>query len=186
MKGGVAFSFVEGEPVETSWTDQNYSNAWLALDRNGNGTIDSGKELFGDLTPQPASAAPNGYKALAVFDDPKNGGNGNGRIDPGDAVYSSLRLWVDRNHNGISEPGELFTLPEAGVFAISLQYSEDDRTDAFGNKFRFMARIWDKNGQDDHKCYDVLLMTAPPPAQQASQSGSTSLNSAVRNGSSIR
>jgi len=74
MKGGVKFTF-GANLVQTSWTDPDYSNAWLALDRNGNGVIDDAGELFGDLTPQPPSPNPNGYKALAVFDDPRNGGN---------------------------------------------------------------------------------------------------------------
>jgi hypothetical protein len=81
MADGVKFSF-GGQLMQTSWTDKNYSNAWLVLDRNGNGVIDDAAELFGNLTPQPDGPNHNGYKALAVFDDPKNGGNGNGRIDP--------------------------------------------------------------------------------------------------------
>jgi hypothetical protein len=179
-KDGVTFSFAKGAPVQTSWTDKNYSNAWLALDRNGNGVIDDGTELFGEYTPQPPGQNPNGYKALAVFDDPQNGGNGNGRIDPGDAVYSSLLLWIDRNHNGISEPDELLTLPEAGVFAIDLTYVEDDLTDQFGNKFRYQANIWDKAGEEDSKCYDVLLLDVPPKLQQTTQpSSSNSASGAV-------
>jgi hypothetical protein len=108
------------------------------------------------------------------------GGNGNGRIDPGDAVYSSLRLWVDRNHNGISEPDELFTLPEAGIFAIGLNYVEDDQTDQYGNEFRYRAPIWDKAGADDSKCYDVLLLTVPPGLQQATQSANGNSASASK------
>lgn len=74
MQGGVKFTF-NGTLLQTSWTNPSYSNAWLALDRNGNGKIDDASELFSEFTPQPPSANPNGYKALAVFDDPRNGGN---------------------------------------------------------------------------------------------------------------
>ena len=91
--GGVIFDFKgNGVPVKISWTDPKYGNAWLVLDRNGNGKIDASLEMFGNLTAQPASKAPNGYLALAEFDKPGNGGNGNGYIDAGDAVFSKLRL----------------------------------------------------------------------------------------------
>lgn len=101
-----------------AWTSASYSNAWLVLDRNGNGKIDDLTELFGNATPQAASATPNGYLALAVFDQKPNGGNGNGMIDPGDSVFNRLRLWVDKNHDGVSQVGELFPLIVGGVFAL--------------------------------------------------------------------
>ncbi len=87
---GVKFSFVPGKPVQIAWADPAYSNGFLVLDRNGNGTIDDGTELFGNLSPQPPSKTPNGFLALAVFDQPENGGNGNGYIDPEDGVFPLL------------------------------------------------------------------------------------------------
>ena len=161
---GVPFEMSPGTPMHVSWTNPAYQNAFLALDRNGNGKIDDGAELFGNFTPQPPSSNKNGYAALAVFDLPRNGGNGNGRIDPGDAVYSSLRLWVDQNHNGISEPGELIPLAEAGVFEIGLDYTEDRYWDPYGNQFRYRARVWDEAGQAANKCYDVFLQLQPASA----------------------
>lgn len=157
--GGVVFNMLtDGVPLQISWTAAGSTNSFLVLDRNGNGTIDNGEELFGDLTPQPASAAPNGFLALSEYDKPGNGGNGNGRIESGDAIFSQLRLWQDVNHNGISEPSELHPL-SASVGAIDLNYKESRRTDEHGNQFRYRAKVYDAHGTHAGRwAWDVFVM----------------------------
>jgi hypothetical protein len=159
VEDGVVFDIAaNGHPQQLSWLSADSDDAFLVLDRNGNGLVDDGSELFGDSTAQPESDAPNGFAALAVFDAPEEGGNGDGKISSADAVYSRLRLWRDSNHNGISEPAELYELRALGVRAIELDYQESQRTDANGNRFRYRARIRRVQGADDGRwAYDVFL-----------------------------
>ena len=128
VKNGVHFDFDKnGFAEKLGWVGAD--DGLLVRDLNGNGNIDNGGELFGDLTQiAEGVTAVNGFEALAALDL-----NGDGVIDSNDAIYSELRIWQDKNQNGTVDEGELFTLEEAGIAGIGLDYDTINETDGQGN-----------------------------------------------------
>ncbi|MCK5189826.1 MAG: hypothetical protein KAR12_07195, partial [Methylococcales bacterium] len=103
----------DGRKEGTGWVSGD--DGILALDRNGNGIIDSGRELFGDNTLlKTGEFAENGLAALADLDE-----NHDGQIDINDSNYANLRIWQDKNQDGISQSYELKTLEQLGIASIS-------------------------------------------------------------------
>ncbi len=139
---GVDFDLdADGTAERLSWTSPGADDAFLAMDRNGNGIIDDGTELFGNYTPQPASEEPNVFLALALYDLPAHGGDGDGRITSADAVFSKLRLWHDWSHDGLCQPPELQAVSANGIAGFDLDHQESRRRDRHGNVFRYKARV---------------------------------------------
>lgn len=115
----------DGEKEITGWTWPGSEDGFLWLDLNRNSKVDSGLELFGDFTLMPrGDFAEHGFEALAVYDRWDQGGNEDGFISSEDLIWSNLSLWVDRNHNGVSESDEIFALGSYDVHALDLKYSD--------------------------------------------------------------
>jgi hypothetical protein len=143
-----------------AWTRGDSDDAFLAMDRNGNGRIDDGSELFGNHTPVYADrtdlTTANGFEALKFLGSPSYGISvPDGQINARDAAFSRLLLWRDANHNGISEPDELTSAVAAGVVSLSTDYKEKRRVDRFGNEFRQKGTITWADGSVP--IYDVWL-----------------------------
>jgi hypothetical protein len=163
---GVSFDLnSDGSNEQVAWIDLASDDAWLVLDRNSNGLIDNGSELFGNFAPQPEpplGKERNGFLALAEYDKISNGGNSDGLITEADAIFSGLRLWQDSNHNGISETEELLSMQSANVATLELGYKTSKNTDRYGNEFRYRAKIRDTKGaQIGRWMWDVFLVSVP-------------------------
>lgn len=153
--GGTDFDLDrDGSEERVAWTRAGTGDGWLAVDRNGNGRIDDGGELFGNFTDQPLAGELNGYRALAVFDD-----DGDGRITSADSVFEHLRLWIDADRDGTSRPAELVALATVGIEWIGLRTVENRSRDRYGNEFRYRARVGMVDGET--QSVDVFLRTVP-------------------------
>ena len=154
----------DGILEEISWTRADQLDGFLVLDRNENGVIDDGRELFGNYTLLlGGGVAPHGYIALAEFDQQAHGGNGDEMIDSRDAVFSLLRLWIDSDHDGYSADSELVTLGDAGVVRLAFRFYESRETDRFGNWFRYNSKAWlegSGNSEVPVKTSDVFFVLA--------------------------
>jgi hypothetical protein len=117
----------DGYPDHVPWTPADSRVAFLAYDANGNGTIDSGKELFGNNT---VAGRPNGFAALHAL------AGGGGSITVDNPFFSRLLLWVDRNHNGFSEASELQPASDY-MGSIGLGYTRAQPRDGDGNQSRY-------------------------------------------------
>lgn len=124
VENGVHFDLDKnGFAEKTAWIGKE--DGFLALDRNKNGFIDDGGELFGDqVVLSNGKMASSGFEALKDLDT-----NNDGVINKDDEQFENLRVWVDSDHNGISAPDELKTLDELGITSISLDHINKNTVD---------------------------------------------------------
>ena len=114
--GTVVFDH-DGDGVKTGTGWVKADDAFVVLDRNGNGLIDTGAELFGvDTVKADGSFAVDGFDALSDLDS-----NGDGVFDARDSEFANVRLWQDADQDGVSDEGELTSLTDAGIVSINLE-----------------------------------------------------------------
>ena len=139
-----------GIRTATGWVHSN--DGLLVHDRDGDGKITDGGEIFGDNTPlKNGQTAAHGFAALAELDD-----NGDGKVDAADKTFSKLGVWRDLNHNGISEEGEIFALKDLRIKSLNLGYTQADKDLGNGNTLAEIGSYTDEDG-NEHIMGDLRL-----------------------------
>lgn len=119
----------------TGWIDNN--SAFLVFDKNKNGVIDNGNEMFGNNTSNISeSYAKHGFEALSQYDS-----NQDNRIDKSDIIWSSLNLWIDKNIDGKTDADELIKIERSGIESIDLNYKKNGVIDENGNQFLLTSDV---------------------------------------------
>lgn len=139
---GVYFDVnADGIREHVQWVRPGGDEAFLALDRTGNGLIDDGSELFGVGTPLVLEGrnAPNGFVGLAQYDQRQLGGNDDGLISEADAIWPQLRLWLDLNADGVANREEMRTLRSVGIRSLDTIPRIRKYVDEAGNIIPFWA-----------------------------------------------
>jgi hypothetical protein len=139
---GVYFDVnADGAREHVQWVRPGGDEAFLALDRSGNGLVDDGAELFGVGTPLTLEGrnAPNGFVGLAQYDSRQLGGNDDGLITEADAIWPQLRLWLDANADGRATRDEMRTLRSASITALETIPKVRKYVDAAGNIIPYWA-----------------------------------------------
>ena len=130
----------DGFAEKVAWVGDG--DGLLTLDRNGDGMVTNGQELFGDRTRLiNGEYATSGFEALREFDD-----NNDGKIDTKDNVYSKLKMWQDINHDGLSQPEELKSLVDLGIVSIGLESTVTGAVDVMNNIQRRLSSFMKSDG----------------------------------------
>jgi hypothetical protein len=161
IAAGVKFDlFGTGEKVNTGWVASG--NGLLVMDRNGNGAIDGGSELFGSATTLAnGSKASNGYAALQELDS-----NHDGQISQSDAAFKTLEVWVDSNSDGVSSQAELHTLSSLNITSLSLNTSKEISKD--NGNFVTLGSSYQTADGASHTMADVVFVANNPMTHHVS------------------
>jgi len=161
---GVHFDVdADGLRDHVQWVRRGGDEAFLALDRSGNGIIDDGSELFGVGTPLVLEGrnAPNGFVGLAQYDSRMLGGNNDGLITDADAIWPQLRIWLDANADGVSTPDEIRSLRSSGLTALETIPKLRKHVDTAGNVIPYWAWAMQRGRPGRALMVDVFFVVLP-------------------------
>ena len=182
---GVSFDVnADGFRDYVQWVRPGGDEAFLTLDRNRNGLVDDGSELFGVGTPLlEGGTAPNGFVALAQYDRPLLGGNDDGVISRTDAIWPELAMWVDVNADGVATRNEMRRPESFGLTSFGTIPKVRRYIDPAGNSLPYWA--WAGAGRRERAVMvDVFFLLLGPaltaPAPGTDDTTSAQLRAALR------
>jgi hypothetical protein len=161
---GVYFDVnADGIRDHVQWVRRGGDEGFLVMDRDGNGVIDDGSELFGVGTPMmlEGRSAPNGFVGLAQHDSRQLGGNDDGQITEADAIWPQLRIWVDGDADGASRPAELRTLRSYGLTSLETIPKIRKHVDKAGNIIPYWAWAAQRARPGRALMVDVFFLQLP-------------------------
>jgi hypothetical protein len=165
---GVSFDVnADGYPDYVQWVRPGGDEAFLTLDRNGNGLVDDGSELFGVGTPLmiEGGPAPNGFVGLAQYDQVALGGNDDGLISSADDIWPHLSMWVDTNADAVATRNEMRRPGQLGFRSFGTIPEVRRHVDEAGNLLPYWA--WARTTQAPRKAImvDVFFLILSPADQ---------------------
>jgi hypothetical protein len=162
---GAPFTMIQrAGPAQWAWPQASQRRVgWLARDRDGDGRIGGGSELYGGATPHsvPPGQPRHGFTALAEEDS-----NGDGLVTSEDANYLDINIWFDGNGDGESQSHELVSLQSLGIIQLSTRYQTISKTDQHGNRFEYQSNAIQQAGRHMRflTVYDVYPQSVRMPA----------------------
>jgi hypothetical protein len=159
----------EGVRQRLTWTNANTEEGFLWIDLDHDNRVTDGRELFGVGTVLPTGErARDGFEALSMYDTPSRGGNSDGAISADDAVWNRLRIWVDRNHNGLDDPGESNPIRRYNIALIPTGYVLAVAPDESGNihalQGSYKRRVGGAGGaHDEYHALDAMVFRVVQP-----------------------
>ena len=162
MDSGVAYDIAAtGQKLRTGWISGG--DGFLVMDRNHDGLINDGTELFGTSTKLAKGGnARDGFVAMSEID-----GNADGLITNADAGFAELKVWIDANADGVSQADELHSLAALNITALDLDATASSASDN-GNLIGLLSRYETADGKS-HILADVWFEVAARQPEDAAK-----------------
>ena len=156
LESPVRFWNFSGVKTDSGWTDPATEEAFLWLDSETDHAVEEA-ELFGSRMPSPTGGVhSNGFQALEKYDREELGGNSDGRITTADRIWGRLRLWVDRDHDGVADATEISPPSAHRIVALNLDRVHDHTSYPNGNGLMLVGSYVRRTTANDFELREMV------------------------------